>query len=57
MVTTVNVPQAAEIIGKYIDAGFGGFAAFNNAFVLPTEESIGLAGELIKVVNGSAVTS
>jgi F420-dependent oxidoreductase-like protein len=54
MITTVNVQQAAEMIGKYIDAGFGGFTFNNN--VLPTDESIGLAGELIKVVRGSAVT-
>jgi F420-dependent oxidoreductase-like protein len=53
MATTATVPQAAEIIGKYMDAGFGGFT-FNNS-VLQTEESIALAGELIKVVRGSAV--
>jgi F420-dependent oxidoreductase-like protein len=55
MITPVNVPQAAEIIGKYVDAGFGGFTFNNN--VLQTEESIGLAGELIKVVRGSVVSS
>jgi len=48
-----NVEQAAELIGKYMDAGFGGFTFNNN--VLQTEESIGLAGELIKVVRGSAI--
>jgi len=53
MATTATVPQAAEIIGKYMDAGFGGFTFNNN--VLQTEESIALAGELIKVVRGSAV--
>jgi F420-dependent oxidoreductase-like protein len=51
--TWSNVDQAAELIGKYIDAGFGGFTFNNN--VLQTEESIGLAGELIKVVSGSKV--
>jgi alkanesulfonate monooxygenase SsuD/methylene tetrahydromethanopterin reductase-like flavin-dependent oxidoreductase (luciferase family) len=55
MITAVNVQQAAEIIGKYMDAGFGGFTFNNN--VLSTDASIGLAGELIKVVRGSAVTS
>jgi F420-dependent oxidoreductase-like protein len=50
---TVNVPQAAEILGQYMDAGFGGFTFNNN--VLQTKESIALAGELIKVMRGSAV--
>jgi alkanesulfonate monooxygenase SsuD/methylene tetrahydromethanopterin reductase-like flavin-dependent oxidoreductase (luciferase family) len=53
--TTMNVEQAAEVIGKYLAAGFGGFT-FNNT-VLHSEESIGLAGELIKVVRGSAVSA
>ena len=55
MAITANVPQAAELIGKYMDAGFGGFTFNNN--VLQTQESIGLAGELIKVVRGSAVAT
>ena len=49
-----TVAQAAEVIGNYMDAGFGGFTFNNN--VLQTKESIALAGELIKVVRGSAVT-
>jgi F420-dependent oxidoreductase-like protein len=53
MAVTATVPQAAELIGKYMDAGFGGFTFNNN--VLQTDESIALAGELIKVVRGSAV--
>src|SRR6202011_941599 len=53
MARTVNVPQAAEILGQYMDAGFGGFTFNNN--VLQTKESIALAGELIKVVNRGAV--
>jgi F420-dependent oxidoreductase-like protein len=53
MATTATVQQAAELIGKYLDAGFGGFTFNNN--VLQTEESIALAGELIKVVRGNAV--
>jgi F420-dependent oxidoreductase-like protein len=52
MATVANVQQAAELIGKYMDAGFGGFTFNNNIY--QTEESIGLAGELIKVVRGSA---
>jgi hypothetical protein len=43
------------VIGKYIDAGFGGFTFNNN--VLQTPESIALAGELIKVVRASAVAA
>jgi F420-dependent oxidoreductase-like protein len=50
---TATVAQAAEVIGQYMDAGFGGFTFNNN--VLQTKESIALAGELIKVVRGSAV--
>jgi F420-dependent oxidoreductase-like protein len=46
-----TVAQAAELIGKYLDAGIGGFTLSNQA--LPTEEAIGLAGELIKAVRGS----
>jgi alkanesulfonate monooxygenase SsuD/methylene tetrahydromethanopterin reductase-like flavin-dependent oxidoreductase (luciferase family) len=55
MAMTVTVAQGAEVIGKYIDAGFGGFTFNNN--VLQTPESIALAGELIKVVRGSAVAA
>jgi F420-dependent oxidoreductase-like protein len=53
MAITATVPEAAELIGKYLDAGFGGFTFNNN--VLQTDESIALAGELIKVVRGNAV--
>jgi len=55
MAITATVPQAAELIGKHLDAGFGGFTFNNN--VLQTDESIALAGELIKAVRGSAVTA
>jgi F420-dependent oxidoreductase-like protein len=41
--------QAAEGLRPYIDAGFTGFT-FNNP-VLPTPEAIGLAGELLRLVN------
>jgi F420-dependent oxidoreductase-like protein len=53
MAVTATVPQAAELIGPYLEAGFGGFTFNNN--VLQTEESIALAGELIKVVRGRSV--
>src|SRR5712692_1632517 len=53
MATTATVPQAAELLGKYMDAGFGGFTFNNNIY--QTRESIELLGELIKVVRGSAV--
>src|SRR5438105_7684394 len=55
MAVTTTVAQAAEIIGQYMDAGFGGFTFNNN--VLQTSESIALAGELIKLVRGSAVAA
>ena len=45
----VTVPEAADMIGKYMDAGFTGFTLNNNIY--GTDESIALAGELIKVVN------
>ncbi|TMF74779.1 MAG: LLM class F420-dependent oxidoreductase [Chloroflexi bacterium] len=53
MAQTANVAEAAEVIGKYLDAGFGGFTFNNN--VLQTPESMGLAGEVIKAVRGSGV--
>jgi len=53
MAQTATVAEAAEVIGKYLDAGFGGFTFNNN--VLQTPESMGLAGEVIKAVRGSGV--
>ena len=53
MATTATVPQAAELLDKYIDAGFGGFTFNNNIY--QTKESIELLGELINVVRGSVV--
>jgi F420-dependent oxidoreductase-like protein len=41
--------QAAEGLRPYLDAGFSGFT-FNNT-VLPTPESIGLGGELLRLVS------
>jgi F420-dependent oxidoreductase-like protein len=53
MIRVATPEQAAEILRPYIDAGFGGFTLNNPSF--PTIESIGLAGELIKLVRGSGV--
>ncbi|HSS62522.1 MAG TPA: LLM class F420-dependent oxidoreductase [Candidatus Limnocylindrales bacterium] len=53
MTRVMNVDQAAEFLGPYLEAGFGGFT-LNNPF-LPTVEAIGLAGELIKAVRGTSV--
>ena len=55
MVMAARVPQAAEFLGRYVDAGFGGFTLSNPA--LPTVEAIGLAGELIKTMRGSSVAA
>jgi len=55
MIRIATVPQAAEILGTYLDAGFGGFT-FNNP-TLPTIEAIEHAGELIKMVRGSSVAA
>jgi len=53
MAVIATVPQAAEVIAQYMEAGFGGFTFNNNVF--STKESIERAGELIKAVRGSAV--
>jgi len=55
MARVATVPQAAEMIGKYIDAGFTGFTLNNNIYA--TDESIALAGELIKTVNNVKATA
>ena len=55
MARVATVPQAAELIGKYVDAGFTGFTLNNNIY--GTNKSIALAGELIKAVRGSAVSA
>jgi F420-dependent oxidoreductase-like protein len=52
---TATVAQAVELIGEYMDAGFGGFTLNNNIY--SSDESIALAGELIKAVRGSAVAA
>jgi len=55
MVTVATVAKATEVIGQYIDAGFGGFTFNNNVIV--NDDGMGLAADLIKAVNGSAVTA
>ena len=45
--------QAAEVLAPYIDAGFTGFTFNDN--VVDTPEKIGLAGELLRLVNTGRV--
>lgn len=47
-IQVATVDQAAERLRPFVDAGVGGFT-FNNP-TLPTEESIGLAGDLIRIL-------
>jgi F420-dependent oxidoreductase-like protein len=54
MARVATLPQAAELIGTYIDAGFTGFTFNNNVYQTP--DSIALAGELIKLVNKTHAT-
>jgi F420-dependent oxidoreductase-like protein len=49
-VVAATVPRAAELLGRYVDAGFGGFTISNQT--LPTADSIALAGELISAMRG-----
>jgi F420-dependent oxidoreductase-like protein len=55
MAKVATVPQAVELIGSYMDAGFGGFTLNNNIY--GTDEAIARAGQLIKAVRGSAVSA
>ena len=48
-IRAVTVPQAAEVLQRYVDAGFGGFTLNNPT--LPTGEAIARAGEVIKLMN------
>jgi F420-dependent oxidoreductase-like protein len=54
MARVATVPQAQEMIGTYMDAGFSGFTFNNNVY--GTTESIARVGELIKLVNKTAAT-
>lgn len=53
MMQVATPDRAAEILQRYVDAGFRGFT-FNNP-TLPTPEAIGRAGELIKIMRGARV--
>ena len=53
MVIAATPAQAAEMLGRYVDMGFGGFTMSNQT--LPTHESIAVAGELIKLMRGARV--
>ncbi len=50
-----TLPQAEELIGKYMDAGFTGFTLNNNIY--GSDESIARVGELIKLVNKARATA
>jgi F420-dependent oxidoreductase-like protein len=52
MAKTATVPAAAELLGQYMDAGFGGFTLNNNIY--GTDEQIALVGELIKLVKSKS---
>jgi F420-dependent oxidoreductase-like protein len=54
MVSIATPAQAAEKLRLYVDAGFGGFTLSN--MTSPTVESIGKAGELIKLMKGVRVS-
>jgi F420-dependent oxidoreductase-like protein len=54
MVSIATPAQAAENLRPYVDAGFGGFTLSN--MTSPTVESIGKAGELIKLMKGVRVS-
>src|ERR1700682_202004 len=55
MARVTTVPQAAEMVGKWMDAGFTGFTFNNNIY--GTTESIARVGELIKLVNKAPATA
>ena len=55
MVSVATVPQAVELVGDYLDAGFGGIRFSNQ--VLPNDEAIARAGEVIAAVNRTRVTA
>ena len=55
MVSVATLPQAVELIGSYLQAGFGGIRFSNQ--VLPNDEAIARAAEVIAAVNGSPVTA
>jgi hypothetical protein len=50
-----TVAEGVDILGRYIDAGFGGFV-FRNA-TTRTPEAIARAGELIRQLRSEGVTA
>ena len=55
MVSVATVPQAVELVGDYLEGGFGGIRFSNQ--VLPNDEAIARAGEVIAAVNRTRVTA
>jgi alkanesulfonate monooxygenase SsuD/methylene tetrahydromethanopterin reductase-like flavin-dependent oxidoreductase (luciferase family) len=53
MVAALTVPQAAELIAGFVDAGFGGIRMSNQ--MVTSNEAMDRAAELISVVNGTRV--
>jgi alkanesulfonate monooxygenase SsuD/methylene tetrahydromethanopterin reductase-like flavin-dependent oxidoreductase (luciferase family) len=55
MLKPVLVDEGAEILRRYLDAGFGGFTFRNVA--IRTPEAVGLVGELIAMVRPEGVSA
>jgi F420-dependent oxidoreductase-like protein len=55
MMLPVTVPEATELLGHYLAAGFHGFTLNNPMF--PDAQSFDLVAELIKAVRGAAVAA
>jgi F420-dependent oxidoreductase-like protein len=51
-IAAATIPQAADLLGQYLAAGFGGFTLSNQT--LPTTEAIERAGDLINTVRRAA---
>ena len=55
MVVPATMPEAVDILGRYLDAGFGGFI-FRNA-TTRTPEGVARTGELIKLMRSEGATA
>ena len=55
MVVPATMPEAVDILGRYLDAGFGGFI-FRNA-TTRTPEGVARTGELIKLMRSEGATT
>ena len=53
MVSALTIPQAADLVSEFLEAGFGGIRMSNQT--LTSTEAIDRAAELIATVNGSRV--